>query len=173
VELHGGSVEAHSDGLGQGSEFVVRLPLRSRAQVKSARRGARAGGREPRSALQRILIVDDNVDAAESQADLLRLSGHEVQVAHSGPAALEVGTVFQPEVVLLDLGMPGMDGYETARELRGREGLQSARLVALSGYGSGEDRRRTREAGFDAHLVKPVHHDALLELLASLLPVQP
>jgi CheY-like chemotaxis protein len=112
-------------------------------------------------------VADDNVDAAQSEAVLLRMSGHEVHVAHSGPAALEAATAFRPDFVILDIGMPGMDGYEVARQLRRQPGLKKVVLVALSGSGTDEDRRRSRDAGFDAHLVKPADHTALAKLLPA------
>jgi CheY-like chemotaxis protein/anti-sigma regulatory factor (Ser/Thr protein kinase) len=165
VELHGGTVRAHSDGPGRGSEFVVTLPVladapQPAAESSPAAAQAEAGG--PR----RILVVDDNVDGAESLATLLKLLGHEVHVAHDGPAALRATADVRPEVVFLDIGLPGMDGYEVARRLR-RPGRTEALLVALTGYGQEEDRRRSREAGFDHHLVKPVDPAVLEELLAA------
>jgi two-component system CheB/CheR fusion protein len=112
--------------------------------------------------------VDDNKDAADSMALLLRLGGHQVRVAHDGPAGLEAADSSPPEVVLLDIGLPkGMDGYEVARRLRARPEMDGALLIALTGYGQEEDRRRSREAGFDAHLVKPVDPEALRELIAQ------
>jgi CheY-like chemotaxis protein len=115
-----------------------------------------------------VLIVDDNKDAAESMALLLRLAGHDVRVVHDGPAALEAAASSPPEVVLLDIGLPkGMDGYDVARGLRARPAMRCALLIVMTGYGQEEDRRRSREAGFDAHLVKPVDPDALRELLVQ------
>ena len=113
-------------------------------------------------------MVDDNVDAAESLALWLRLKGHEVQVAYEGTGALEMAEFFHPQVVLLDIGMPGMNGYEVARRLRQRPDLRAVQLVAMTGYGQEEDRRRSREAGFDDHLVKPVDPGRLESLLAHL-----
>jgi PAS domain S-box-containing protein len=166
VENHGGRVEAKSAGLGQGSEFVVRLPLRPGAKAKEAK--ATRKGQEPKPDVRRILVVDDNVDSAQSGARLLRLFGHEVQTAFNGPDALEAMSVFRPEVVLLDIGMPGMDGYEVARQIRSQAGFDAVALVALSGYGSEDDQARARKAGFDRHLIKPVDYDALAKLLAAL-----
>jgi PAS domain S-box-containing protein len=166
VEMHHGTVEAHSGGLGKGSEFVVRLPLAAIAvddsggQVKEEHVRASSG--------RRLLVVDDNRDAAESLAMLLRLQGHEVEVAHDGPAALKLAAGYRPELVFLDIGMPGMDGYEAARRMRQQPGLENIRLAALTGWGQQEDRRRTAEAGFDHHVVKPVEPSALEELLARL-----
>jgi two-component system CheB/CheR fusion protein len=165
VELHGGRVTAHSQGPGRGSEFVVRLPLPAEAPRAGAGRAARGPVKAPG---RRVLVVEDNPDAAESLALLLRAAGHEVRVAADGPAALEAAAAFRPQVVLLDIGLPKMDGYEVARRLRRGAGRDGLLLVALSGYGQEEDRRRSRAAGFDAHLVKPADLDALQELLAEL-----
>jgi signal transduction histidine kinase/DNA-binding response OmpR family regulator len=165
VELHGGSVEASSPGPNQGSEFVVRLPV-----VIDAPEGQPpAGGAAPRPGTPsfRVLVVDDNVDAAESLSLLLGMMGQVVRTAHDGVAALEAAEAFQPDVVLLDIGLPRMDGHEVARQLR-RRGLTDALLVAITGYGQEADRARSREAGFDRHLVKPVDPDTLAELFASL-----
>jgi CheY-like chemotaxis protein/two-component sensor histidine kinase len=167
VEMHGGTVSAHSDGPGSGSEFVVRLPV---VQARFASptgdgRGGQADGQASPS--RRVLVVDDNADTAESLALLLRVKGHEVRTAHDGATALQDAGAFQPEVVLLDLGLPRMDGYEVARRLRAQVGLRKALLVALTGYGQEEDRRRAEEAGFDAHLTKPADPTALQRLLAG------
>jgi two-component system CheB/CheR fusion protein len=161
VRMHAGSVRAFSDGPGKGSEFVVLLPLL---------RGARPAGRAPEAGnvpeiSRRILIVDDQVDAAESLAQLLALAGHEVRTAHGGPAALELARAYRPEVVLLDIGMPGMDGYEVARRLR-QEFAEQVLLVALTGYAQEADRRRSRDARINHHLVKPVNLKVLHALLA-------
>jgi signal transduction histidine kinase len=164
VELHGGHVAARSDGPDKGSEFVVWLPAPDRPAP--AERRSEWGVRRlapPR----RVLVVDDNVDAAESLATLLRVERHEVYTAHDGPTALATAEAFRPEVVLLDIGLPQMDGYEVARRLRARAGFEKALLVALTGYGQEEDRRRAAEAGFDAYLVKPADPLALHELLAG------
>ncbi|QJX01190.1 hybrid sensor histidine kinase/response regulator [Frigoriglobus tundricola] len=166
VGLHGGTVEAHSGGLGAGSEFVVRLPLMSPGRVQPEVSDAGERPNEPHPG-RRLLVVDDNVDAAESLATLLGLGGHEVRVAHGGTDALAVATDYRPEMVFLDIGMPGMDGYEVARRLRTLPGLGRAVLVALTGWGSPDDRRRTTEAGFDHHLVKPVEPAVLAALLAG------
>ncbi len=179
VELHGGSVEARSAGEGKGSEFVVRLPL----SAKEAEDGESAGGSrdEPKVAAtttatverpvisnagkRRILLVEDNPDAAELMATVLKMDGHEVVVAHEGPVALQAAAECHPEVVLLDIGLPGMDGFEVARRVRQDPDLAGTMLVALTGYGREEDLQRSREAGFDHHLVKPVDIDALRRLL--------
>jgi PAS domain S-box-containing protein len=165
VEMHGGSVSAHSAGAGQGSEFVVRLPLAPGSPTPEPPTTTVAAPSEVRPL--RILIVDDNVDGANSLALLLRLEGHEVKVVHDGQAALEAAGEFRPEAVLLDIGLPrGMDGYEVAIRLRALPGLGSVLIVALTGYGQEEDRQRSSAAGFSAHLVKPVNLDLLREALA-------
>ncbi len=164
VELHGGTVTALSEGPGKGSEFIVRLPEAARPDPKRPR-VARPEPAERRPA--RVLVVDDNVDTARGMARLLRLIGHDVRAAHTGPEAIEIARDFRPEFVLLDIGLPGMDGYRVASTLRGEEFGRDAVIVAVSGYGQDEDRRRSREAGFDYHLVKPVDHDALLGLLKT------
>jgi PAS domain S-box-containing protein len=175
VEMHHGAVQADSAGLGAGSEFVVRLPLvaggpTGRPADREGEEGSvpSSAGRPVCRSAKRLLVVDDNVDAADSLALLLRLQGHEVRVANNGPAALELAAGFRPEAVILDLGMPGMDGCEVARRLRRMPGLGKVRLAALTGWGQPEDRRRTAEAGFDQHFVKPVEPSTLEELLAGL-----
>ena len=164
AEMHGGGVTAASEGPGKGSEFTVRLPaLEEPAARKSGPRGTL-----PRVARQssRVLVVDDNIDNARGLSRLLKLLGHDVQVAHDGQAAVEVARAHRPEIVLLDIGLPGMDGYEVARRLRTEECCQDALIIAVSGYGQPEDLRRSKEAGFDHHLVKPVDYDALMTLFA-------
>jgi CheY-like chemotaxis protein len=164
VELHGGSVSAASAGPGRGSEFVVRLPLPGEAPA------ARPAGaaREARLATRplRVLVVDDNLDAAETLTVLLQMWGHDVRAAQDGPAALALARVEPPDVALLDIGLPGMDGYALARALREAR-PDRILLVALTGYGHEEDRRRSQEAGFTHHLVKPVDPVSLLELLSQ------
>jgi CheY-like chemotaxis protein len=164
VELHGGAVEAHSDGPGQGSEMVIRLPLAPRPAA------CEEEAREERPLLRRrrVLVVDDNRDAADSLAVLLEVAGQEVVVAYDGLAALDLAASFRPDVLLLDLGLPNLSGYEVASRLRQREGEEKPMLVALTGWGQEEDRRRSREAGFDLHLTKPVDFHALRDVLASL-----
>jgi two-component system CheB/CheR fusion protein len=162
VEMHGGSVHAFSDGPGRGSEFVVRLPLSSGEDC------ADGGGTTSQEAVAvpcRVLVVDDNRDAADSLAVLLRFDGHDVRVVHDGRSALEAVQAFAPHVVLLDIGLPGEDGYSVARQLRQDPRTREALLVAVSGYGREEDRLRSREAGFDHHLVKPVDFTELQQLL--------
>jgi CheY-like chemotaxis protein/two-component sensor histidine kinase len=165
IEMHGGSIEARSEGQGKGSEFIVRLPaLKQSAKSVSEIEPALASRAQTR---RRILVVDDNVDSAESMAMMLELSGHDVAMAHDGLAAVELAKEFQPDVALLDLGMPKLDGYEAARSIRQQSWGQKMKLVALTGWGQQEDKRRSREAGFDAHLVKPIDFDALEELVAT------
>jgi PAS domain S-box-containing protein len=166
VELHGGTVRALSAGIGQGSEFVARLPAFT--GERRAPEGAKAEPEEARPVpRRRVLVVDDNVDAADSLAMLLRLEGQDVRAAHDGRAALKLADEFRPELVFLDIGMPGMDGYEVCRQLRQQPGLEDALVVALTGWGQDEDRRRSQEAGFDLHFVKPVEPGALRQLLAD------
>ncbi|MBI3411963.1 MAG: PAS domain S-box protein [Planctomycetes bacterium] len=170
VELHGGSVQAFSEGPGRGSEFRVRLPLwqQTLAPIVSERKAE-----TPHTApARRVLIVDDNADAAESLAVLLRILGHHVRVACDGPAALNEVRSQSPDVVLLDIGLPRMNGLEVARRMREDLGLTDAMLVALTGFGQEDDRRRSQEAGFNAHLIKPVNLEALRALLARTQSVQ-
>ncbi|MFD2365089.1 ATP-binding protein [Pseudoduganella sp. GCM10020061] len=164
VELHGGTVVASSEGLGHGTTFTVRLPL-LRLAPQAAPEQPRAS-HEARTRPRRILVVDDNLDAASSMVALLQVSGHQVREAHDGPAALEMAAQFAPDVVLLDIGMPGMSGLEVARELRNREHDQRSLIIAVTGWGQERDRMLTREAGFDFHLTKPVNHTELDVLLA-------
>jgi len=168
VEMHGGKVEAHSEGLGRGSEFVVSLPAMAEAPTPAPKRDKNAE-EEPKTA-RRVLVVDDNVDSADSMAELLRVWGHEVQAVHNGSEALAVAPGFRPEVALLDIDMPDMTGYELARQLRTRHGLSGTAFVALTGFGQEDDHRRSAEAGFRAHLVKPVDPEALRRLLATMAP---
>jgi PAS domain S-box-containing protein len=163
VELHGGSVTAHSFGPGKGSQFVVRLPL-SAAENVQAPEETQLPPRTVRPL--RILCVDDNVDGAQALSLLLQYQGHEVRVANDGPSALQKARTFLPEVVLLDIGMPGMSGYEVAIQLR-QIGLKRTLVVAVTGFGQEEDRKRSREAGIDDHLVKPVDISALHNLLSQ------
>jgi CheY-like chemotaxis protein/nitrogen-specific signal transduction histidine kinase len=165
VEMHGGSVEARSEGLGRGAEFVVRLPLVPAADERPAV-GAASGGR---SSL-RVLVVDDNVDAAETLGALLRALDHQVRVVFDGRAALDAARQHAPHVTFLDLGMPGMSGYDVAKALRGQSETAGTWLVALTGWGEAAARRRTQEAGFDEHLVKPPQLDRLRAVLARAAP---
>jgi CheY-like chemotaxis protein len=163
TELHGGSIEARSAGPGHGSEFVVQLPL--------ARDPAGAQPADdlpaPAGAPRRILVVDDNVDAAHTLCLLLQGLGHDVRAAYDGASALRLSDAWLPQVVLLDIGLPGMDGYEVARRLRQRPAPERLLVIAVSGYGSEADRRRSREAGFDRHLTKPVALEVLCGLLQA------
>ena len=171
VELHGGTVEARSDGRGKGSEFAVRIPLATAVeQVPSAPAPAPATATATASppAPRRILVVDDNRDAAESLALMLRLVGNEVDTVYDGEQAVNAVTSFRPDVVLMDLGMPRLDGLGAARAIRGDPQSADVVLVALTGWGDDSDRRLSREAGFDRHLVKPVVPSELLALLSSL-----
>ena len=163
VEMHGGSVEPKSAGDNKGSEFTIRLPL-SRQQSSLTHGGLPLA---PQPARQRILVVDDNRDAATTLAMLLKFLGNEVQTVHDGPSALRSVEEFCPNIVLLDLGMPEMDGYEVANRLRELPGRQNMVLVALTGWGQTDDRQKTHDAGFDKHLVKPVNLDTLQLLLAG------
>jgi CheY-like chemotaxis protein len=160
VEMHGGSVSASSGGLGQGAEFVVRLPLAAQAMSSAV---ASTPMNEPTNDKQRLVVVDDNVDTARLSAMMLRTQGFEVETANDGEAALELIRSNRPDGVLLDIGLPRMNGYEVAQTLRG-EGF-AGKLIAVSGYGQAEDRRKSQEAGFDHHLVKPVDHRHLIALL--------
>ena len=167
VELHGGAVSAQSAGVGLGSSFAVRLPLMTAALVASpepAPAGAQHGGQGV--ALQ-VLVADDNVDAAATLAALLEIAGHTVRVVHDGAAAVEEAARFQPDLVFLDIGMPFMDGYEAARRLRQLPALDGVMLVALTGWGTEEDRARSRAAGFDRHLLKPALPDDVEAVLAA------
>ncbi|MGH8210341.1 MAG: response regulator, partial [Steroidobacteraceae bacterium] len=175
VEMHGGSVTARSDGPGRGSEFVIRLPLFIPKTVESepplhtlsALEQSMTNAAGPTRTQRRILVADDNNDALESLATLLQLSGHEVYTAANGAVALQSAQEHRPEVALLDIGMPKLDGYEVARRIRAQPWGQRITLVALTGWGQDSDRRRSQEAGFDSHLVKPLDLDKLTELLAA------
>jgi CheY-like chemotaxis protein len=164
VEMHGGSVEARSAGEGRGSEFVVRLPIemgvRSSAPAASTAQVTTSG--------RRILVVDDNEDSAETMALLLGMSGHETHTAHDGEAALEAAERLRPDVILLDIGLPTLSGHEVCRRIRQEPWGRQMAMIALTGWGQEEDRRRSEEAGFDGHLVKPVEPARLMALLESL-----
>jgi CheY-like chemotaxis protein len=160
MEMHGGTVSAHSDGLGRGSTFTLMLPLANAGVADDTAEPARAPAKR-----HRVFIVDDNTDAADSIALLLQLSGHQTKVVYGGAQAIECWQAFAPGVVLLDIGLPGMDGYQVIQKLRasGYEG----HAIALSGYGQPEDARKALRSGFDAHLVKPVELEALERALAK------
>lgn len=164
VELHGGKVAAHSAGLGQGSEFIVRLPALSPAGepigvIETA---------QPSAETSRVLVVEDNIDAADMFVMTLQMFGHEAQAAYSGQSALNMAVEYQPDFVLLDIGLPDMDGYEVARRLLQQPQTKNVKLVAVTGYGQDSDRQRSQEAGIDFHLVKPVDLKKLQDLLATL-----
>jgi signal transduction histidine kinase len=167
VQIHGGTIEAHSDGLGLGSTFRLRLPLAmSAVPLPAPKREPQASESAPgprRS--RRVLIVDDNVPSADSLALIIKLWGHDARVANTGTEALETAAAYRPEITLLDIGLPGMDGYEVARHIRESTELSSIMLIAMTGYGRDEDRKRAREAGFDHHLVKPIDLDLLEQML--------
>jgi len=163
---------AKSEGVGQGSEFEVRLPAQGGAPATS---GASGAPRSPRAgsavAPRRLLVVDDNADAANLLTDMLAELGFEVKVALDGISALATAQAYRPDAVLLDIGLPVMDGYEVASCMRRVEGLSSVKLIAVTGWGQETDRRRSVEAGFDEHLVKPVEMEQICEVIKRLLPV--
>jgi PAS domain S-box-containing protein len=167
AELHGGTVSAFSAGPGQGSEFVIRLPTQTHSTPPA--QGISPPPERPRQLLH-ILVVEDNPDAAQSLAMMLRLWGHEVRVARDGPAGLAALQKERPEVVFLDIGLPGMDGYEVARRIREQPGMSQLLIIAVTGYGREQDQRRSHEAGFDAHMVKPVTPEAFQQVLARMAP---
>jgi signal transduction histidine kinase/ActR/RegA family two-component response regulator len=174
VEMHGGEITVSSSGTGQGSEFIVRLPGLPTASANEESRPSRENDTTGLAPLRRrILAVDDSADAADSLALLLRVQGHDVRVAYEGTTALRIATEFQPDVVLLDIGLPRLDGYEVGRRLREQAGGDHFLLVALTGYGQDEDRQRSAAAGFDAHLVKPVDLATLGQLLSVPLGSRP
>ena len=161
IDLHGGTVEARSEGQGQGSEFIVNLPVRAAARSRLS-----VPQEIVRLPSRRVMVVDDNEDAAATLGDLLSALGAEVKVANSGAAALEAAETFRPDAVLLDIGMPDMDGYEVARRLRAMPPFEKTLLIALTGWGQDQDRRQSRAAGFDHHLVKPPDLPRLVKLIA-------
>ncbi len=165
VEMHGGTIEAHSSGRNQGSEFTIRLPI---LLEEPERRGRAAVREEPTTMSHRILVVDDYGESADTLAELLRLDGNEVEIAHDGLEALEVAATFCPAVVLLDVAMPKLNGYDTARKIREQPWGKNIILIAVTGWGQGRDRERSHEAGFDAHLTKPVDYPGLVRIMAEL-----
>lgn len=166
VEMHDGTVEACSPGVGKGTEFAVRLPVLTEPPMPPPCEPT--GVKQAARVKRRILVVDDNQDSAHSLALLLKLAGHEAHIANDGVEAVEAAAKFQPDVILLDIGLPKLNGYEAARRIREQRGEKGLVIVALTGWGQEEDRRRSEEAGFDAHMVKPMDHDALAKLLEEL-----
>jgi len=166
VELHRGTVTVDSQGIGKGSEFTVRLPVATDGQVRYDSSAKQATSTATDSL--RVLVVDDSVDAAKMCSMLLRSWGHEARMAHNGPDALQQATGFHPHVILCDIGLPHMDGYEVARHIRQNPHLEGVMLVAVTGYGQDTDRQRSKEAGFDLHMVKPVESADLKELLVGI-----
>jgi CheY-like chemotaxis protein len=172
VELHGGSITAHSAGVGKGSEFVVRLP-RTRAAAPPSPTQPHAEGREASSARsRRVLIADDNVDFALSLEAILTASGHDARVAHDGVTAFDIAARFAPEVAFLDIGLPGQNGYDLARSLRQLPQTMNCRLIAVTGWGQDDDRRRSQDAGFELHLVKPVEPQQIIDIVSAPAPVR-
>jgi CheY-like chemotaxis protein len=167
VELHGGSVSAYSAGPGQGSEFTLRLPLSAQQQEDAGRHEALQNAGATATPASRLMLVDDNVDAANTLAMLLELQGYAVSVEYRAHDALARAARDAPRACLLDIGLPDMDGYELARQLRAQASTADAVLIALTGYGQAQDRERSELAGFDHHLVKPVEIDRLTALLAQ------
>ena len=164
VEMHGGTV-AVSSALGQGSEFVVRLPAVSPPAAQSSSPPTETA--QPTGPSLRVLVVDDNVDTVTTLAMLVTESGHDVRTAYDGTTVLEAALDYRPNVVLLDIGLPGLNGFEVARQLRQQPALQSTVLVAMTGYGAESDLQRSFAAGFDHHLVKPGDFGKLLQILAT------
>lgn len=162
IEMHGGTITAHSDGPGRGSSFDIRIPLAQAAPFTTEPAAA------PRGRPRRILVVDDNEDGAKMLAALLQFEGHEVTTSSSGLEAVEMAKTAKPDVVLLDIGLPGLDGYQVARRIRANDPEGAVRVIAITGYGREEDRARADAAGFTAYLVKPVNFDILSRVLADL-----
>jgi len=169
VEMHGGTVEAASDGPGSGSEFIVRLPALAEEKQSGDRPSARTSELRSRAG-RSILLVEDNRDGADSLALLLKLMGHQVSIAYNGTEALELAGTISPHAVLLDIGLPGMSGYDVAQRLRRLPGYESTVLIAMTGYGQEEDKQRSREAGIDHHLIKPLDLATLKGVLETLEP---
>ncbi|HMJ24832.1 MAG TPA: ATP-binding protein [Pyrinomonadaceae bacterium] len=168
VEMHGGTITAHSDGVGQGSEFVLRMPVAlAKAPADLPVKPKLKSRKEPKKPIK-ILVVDDNQDSADSLGMLLKLLGNDVRVVNDGLAAVEIAKEFEPRVLLLDIGLPTLNGYEAAKEIRKQPWGSRALLVAVTGWGERIDRQRSKKAGFDHHLVKPVDPDVLTTLLAAL-----
>jgi signal transduction histidine kinase/ActR/RegA family two-component response regulator len=169
IEMHGGTITAHSNGAGQGSEFTVRIPIHEATTVSVSRSGLKEPVGDTRLLHRRVLVVDDNRDAADSLAMLLELWGCDVRKAYDGLHAIETAHRFFPEAILLDIGMPHLDGHEVCRRVRQEAWGKAIIIIALTGWGQEADRRRTKETGFDAHLVKPIHSDSAAEMLTNLL----
>ena len=163
LDLHGGTIEARSDGPGHGSEFTVRLPLNDPPSLKPAE----LGGPPAATAAQRVMVADDNRDSADSLAMLLELAGHEVRVARGGRVALSLAQTFRPDVAIIDIGMPDLNGYEVARQLRREPWAARISLVALTGWGRDDDRRQASDAGFDRHITKPVDPETIDRILTA------
>jgi PAS domain S-box-containing protein len=170
VERHDGRIMVHSEGLGMGTEFAIRLPALSGALESVSRAFGPQIEAVAATKPRRVLVVDDNDDAAQLISMLLEFAGHQVRIAHDGLEAVEIASAFQPHVVILDIGLPRLNGYEAAQRIRQQAGMQPV-LVALTGWGQDEDRRKSIAAGFDLHLVKPVDHDVLTQLIADLPPM--
>ncbi|MEO6270923.1 MAG: response regulator, partial [Lautropia sp.] len=168
VEMHDGTIEANSSGLDRGAEFVVRLPILMGLLAPPEPASIDQAVAVPR----RILVVDDNLDSAHSLAMVLTFGGHDVHIAHDGAEAVEAAAKLQPDMILLDIGLPKLDGYEACRRIRKQQTDKRFLIAALTGWGQEEDKRRSLEAGFDFHLVKPVEPAALENLLATLPPRQ-
>jgi len=166
VELHGGSIQAHSDGPGKGSEFIVRLPVVSEGSAVHATDIDDAPAAT--KSLLRILIVDDNRDAADSLSEMLKLMGNDTRTAYDGQQGVDLAGEYRPDVILLDIGLPRLNGYEACRLIREQPTGKGAVLIALTGWGQDEDRRRSHEAGFDHHMVKPVDPGALMSMITVL-----
>jgi CheY-like chemotaxis protein len=167
VEMHGGAVQAHSDGPGTGSQFVVHLPVAS-AQPSQVGNSAGDDGETCGVSKCRILVVDDNRLSSQSTAMLLRMMGHDLAIAHDGIQGMECARAFRPDVILLDIGLPQLNGYETARRIREQPWGKDIFLIAVTGFGQEEDRRRSLEAGFDYHMVKPVNFVELEKKLSEI-----
>ena len=165
VTLHGGSVTARSEGIGKGSEFIVLLPILPRESLSTiALPDTSATASDGK---RRVLVVDDNRDSADMLEALLTMFGHDVHTAYDGPSALAAATKYGPDVVLLDIGLPGMNGYDVAERLRNSPRFRRTTLIAFTGYGQEEDRQRARDAGFDDYLVKPVDPTTLAKIIAA------